>query len=106
MSTKPARLRARMTPGEMLRTVRGLQEMTQAELALASGVSQPAISAIEAGRTELGPDRARKLAVALRVHPAVLLFPDWEEPAMAHGKATRRTSDVVVKGATRRKAEG
>ena len=56
--------------------------------AAASGVSQPAISAIEGGRVELGADRARKLAEALHVHPAVLLFPDWEpaevKPARRH----------------------
>lgn len=83
----PARLRACMTPGEMVRTVRDLQEMTQAELAKASGVTQPAISAVERGAVALGADRARKLADALRVHPAVLLFPDWE-PASLEGRAT------------------
>ncbi len=87
MTTKntPARLRARMTPGEMLRTMRNLQEMTQEDLAKASGVSQPAISAIEGG-LELGPDRARKLAQALRIHPAILLFPDLEPNAIAGGQ--------------------
>ena len=75
----PARVRARMTPGEMLHTMRKLQEMTQAELAAATGVPQPAISAIESGRQELGADRARRLAAALKVHPDVLLFPDWDE---------------------------
>jgi transcriptional regulator with XRE-family HTH domain len=74
----PARVRTRMTPGEMLQTVRKLQEMSQAALAAASGVPQPAISAIESGRQELGAERARRLALALRIHPAVLLFPDWE----------------------------
>ena len=72
-----------MTPGAMLRTIRTLQEMTQKELADASGVSQPAISAMESGRVDLGPDRARKLAAALRVHPAILLFPDLEASAFA-----------------------
>lgn len=96
----PARLRARMTPGEMLRTVRELQELSQAELAAASGVSQPAISAVESGTTPLGLERARKLADALSVHPAVLLFPDWEpkearpiakaEPTPARPHAKRR----------------
>ena len=81
-ATVPARLRAHMTPGEMLRTLRELQEMSQAELALASGVSQPAISTVESGSAPLGLERARKLAEALRVHPAVLLFPDWEPAAV------------------------
>jgi transcriptional regulator with XRE-family HTH domain len=74
----PARLRMKLSPGDMLRTMRELQELTQGELSTASGVSQPAISAIENGTEALGVDRARRLAKALSVHPAVLLFPDWE----------------------------
>src|SRR5262245_40431608 len=74
----PARHRVKQTPGEMLRTIRVLQEMSQVDLAKASGVAQTAISAIENGRAELGLDRVRKLARALRVHPAVILFSDWE----------------------------
>jgi len=81
--TVPARVRVVMTPGDMLRTMRGLQGLTQSKLAAESGVSQPAISAIEAGRVELGVDRARRLAAVLRVHPAVLLFPAWEPAAEA-----------------------
>jgi transcriptional regulator with XRE-family HTH domain len=79
--TVPARARVVMTPGEMLRTVRLLQGLTQAQLAKASGISQPAISAMETGAAELGVDRARRLARVLCVHPAVLLFPDWEPAA-------------------------
>lgn len=89
--TVPARIRTRMTPGEMLRTVRELQELTQAELAKVSGVSQPAISAVESGTAALGVDRARKLAEALAVHPAVLLFPDWEP---RDGAATARRASA------------
>jgi transcriptional regulator with XRE-family HTH domain len=75
-----------MTPGEMLRTIRQLQEMSQAELAKASGISQPAISAVERGAVPLGLERARKLAETLRVHPAVLLFSDWEPAAEVPAK--------------------
>ncbi len=85
-----AKLRAHMTPGEMLRTMRKPQDMTQAALAEAAGVPQPAISAIDGGRLELGAERARRLARALHTHPAILLFPDWEaEPTKP---ATRRTA--------------
>jgi transcriptional regulator with XRE-family HTH domain len=53
--------------------------MTQADLAAASGVPQPTISSIEADRVSIGVERAEKLARALKVHPAVLLWPNgWE----------------------------
>lgn len=84
----PARARVKLTPGDSVRIARELQEMTQAELAAASGISQPTISSIESGRATLGADRAEKLARALKVHPAVLLWPNWEledAPARAVG---------------------
>ena len=74
----PARVRVRLSPGDAVRIARDLQEMTQAELAVASGVPQSTISSIERGRATLGAQRAEKLARALRVHPAVLLWPDWD----------------------------
>ena len=74
-----SRVRVKLSPGEMLRTVRELQEMSQADLAAASDVSQPTISSIESGRINLGADRAEKLARALKVHPAVLMWPSWEQ---------------------------
>ena len=72
----PAKPYAKLTPGSTVRVFRELQEMTQAELAKVSGVMQPTISAVESGRIALGLERARKLAAALKVHPALLLFPD------------------------------
>ena len=75
----PARPRVVLSPGDSLRIARELQEMTQAELAAASGVAQGTISSLEKGRATLGAERAEKLARALEVHPAVLLWPNWEE---------------------------
>jgi transcriptional regulator with XRE-family HTH domain len=63
----------------MVRVTRELQEMTQAELAAASGIAQGTISSIEVGRVSLGVERAERLARALKVHPAVLLWPNWGE---------------------------
>jgi len=78
----PARVRIRLTVGQQVRNVRELQEMTQGELAEASGVPQPTISSIEADRVSIGVERAEKLARALRVHPAVLLWPNgWDATA-------------------------
>lgn len=77
----PARVRVALAPGDSVRIARELQEMTQAELAEASGISQPTISSIESGRATLGAMRAEKLARALKVHPAVLLWPNWNADA-------------------------
>jgi transcriptional regulator with XRE-family HTH domain len=74
----PARVRVVLTPGDAVRVARELQEMTQADLAKASGISQPTLSSLESGRATLGAERAEKLARVLRVHPAVLLWPNWE----------------------------
>jgi transcriptional regulator with XRE-family HTH domain len=62
----------------MLRTVRELQELTQSELARLTGIAQSNLSALETGARELGRERSLVLAKALRVHPAVLLFPDFD----------------------------
>ena len=74
----PALVRVALAPGDSVRIARELQEMTQAELAEASGIPQPTISSIESGRATLGAERAEKLARALKVHPAVLLWPNWD----------------------------
>jgi transcriptional regulator with XRE-family HTH domain len=74
----PARARVVLSPGASVRIARELQEMTQADLAKASGIPQPTISSIESGRVSLGAERAEKLARALKVHPAVLLWPNWD----------------------------
>jgi transcriptional regulator with XRE-family HTH domain len=75
---KPAVRRAEVSIGETVRIVRELQEMSQNELARASGIPQSTISAIENGRINLGVERAKMLARALRCHPAVLVFPGWD----------------------------
>ena len=77
---RPARKRIDVSVGESVRIVRELQELSQNELAGRAGISQATISAIENGRVNLGVERAKVLARALRCHPAVLIFPGWEVP--------------------------
>lgn len=79
----PARVGISITPGEMLRTIRELQELTQSELAERTGIAQSNLSALETGARELGRGRALVLAKALRVHPAVILFPDFDVSEVA-----------------------
>lgn len=67
-----------MTPGKMLATLRQLQELTQSELAKLTGMTQANISNMEAGRQQIGRERALMLAKVLKVHPAVILFPNYQ----------------------------
>jgi transcriptional regulator with XRE-family HTH domain len=64
--------------GESVRVLRELQEMSQNELSELTGIPQSTISAIENDRVNLGVERAKILARALRCHPAVLVFPGWD----------------------------
>ena len=64
--------------GESVRIIRELQEMSQNELAKATGIPQSTISAIENDRVNLGVERAKQLARVLKCHPAVLVFPGWD----------------------------
>ena len=73
-----SRKRVDVSIGESVRIVRELQELSQNELAELTGIPQSTISAIERNRINLGVERAKVLARALRCHPAVLLFPGWE----------------------------
>lgn len=77
---RPARKRATVTVGESVRIFRERQELSQSQLAEASGISQATISAIENCRVRLRVGRAKVLARALRCHPGVLVFPGWEAP--------------------------
>ena len=79
----PAGVGVSITPGEMLRTIRELQELTQNELSALTGIAQSNLSALETGARELGRERALVLAKALKVHPAVLLFPDFDVSEVA-----------------------
>ena len=71
-------VRVKLKPAEMVGILREKNELTQSELAERSGLTQSTISNLENGRTKLGAERAKILARALRVHPAVLLFPGWD----------------------------
>lgn len=75
---KKSKIRIEVSVGESVRIVRELQEMSQKDLARASGIPQSTLSAIENDRVNLGVERAKKLARALKCHPAVLVFPGWD----------------------------
>lgn len=75
---RPAKKRVEVSVGESVRILRELQELSQSQLSELTGIPQSTISAIENGRVNLGVERAKVLAYALKCHPAVLVFPGWE----------------------------
>ncbi|MBN1687960.1 MAG: helix-turn-helix transcriptional regulator [Candidatus Omnitrophica bacterium] len=68
-----------MTTGEVIRMLRELKGWTQEELANRSGITATNISSLENGRVEIGKKRAEQLAAAFKIHPAIIMFPEYEE---------------------------
>lgn len=73
-----ARKRAEVSVGDSVRIIRELQGLSQNGLSELTGIPQSTISAIENDKINLGIERAKILARALKCHPAVLVFPGWE----------------------------
>lgn len=75
VSAKP---HASLSTGEVIRMLRELKGWTQADLAERSGISPTNISLLENDRVEIGKRRAEQLAKAFNVHPAIIMFPEYE----------------------------
>ncbi|MFT4564745.1 MAG: transcriptional regulator with XRE-family HTH domain [Gammaproteobacteria bacterium] len=75
---KKAKKLIEVSVGDSVRIIRDLQGYSQNQLAEITGIPQSTLSAIENGRVNLGVERAKVLAKALRCHPAVLVFPGWD----------------------------
>jgi transcriptional regulator with XRE-family HTH domain len=73
-----AKKRVEVSVGESVRIIRELQELSQNKLSLLTGIPQSTLSAIEHDKINLGVERAKVLARALKCHPAVLVFPGWD----------------------------
>lgn len=76
---RPAKRRLKVSVGESVRIIRELQGLSQNQLAERTGIPQATLSAIENDRVRLGVERAKVLARALKCHPAVLVFPGWQD---------------------------
>jgi transcriptional regulator with XRE-family HTH domain len=76
---------APLSTGEVIRMLRELKGWTQAELARLSGISTTNLSLLENERVDIGKKRAEQLAKAFNVHPATIMFPEYE--AKEIGKA-------------------
>ena len=75
---KEAKKLMNVSIGESVKIIRELQELSQNELSSLTGIPQSTLSAIEHDKVKLGVERAKVLAIALKCHPAVLVFPGWD----------------------------
>jgi len=74
----PAKVHAKVTTGEVIRMLRELKGWTQAELAKRSGISATNISLLENDKVEIGKKRVEQIAKAFAIHPAIIMFPEYE----------------------------
>lgn len=77
-SFKPAKQHAKLSTGEVISMLRELKGWTQEELAKHSGISPTNLSLLENNRVEIGKKRVEQLAKAFGVHPAIIMFPEYE----------------------------
>jgi len=73
-----AKPHAVLSTGEVIRMLRELKGWTQGELARLSGISVTNISLLENDKIEIGKRRAEQFAKAFNVHPAIIMFPEYE----------------------------
>lgn len=74
----PAKPYAALTTGEVIRMLRELKGWTQEKLAERSGISATNISLLENDKVDIGKRRSEQLAKAFDVHPAIIMFPEYE----------------------------
>lgn len=67
-----------ITTGEVIRMLRELKGWTQAELATLCSISPTNISLLENDKVHIGKKRAEQLAKAFAIHPAIIMFPEYE----------------------------
>jgi len=75
---KSAQKHVTVSTGEAIRMLRELKGWTQEELAKLSGINAKNISLLENNRVDIGKKRAEQLARAFKVHPAIIMFPEYE----------------------------
>lgn len=74
----PAKSYIVLTPGEVIRMLRELKGWTQAKLAERCGITTTNISLLENQKVVIGKRRAEQIAKAFGVHPAIIMFPEYE----------------------------
>ena len=73
-----AQKHALITTGETIKMLRELKEWTQEELSRRSGINAKNISLLENNKIDIGKKRTEQLANAFGVHPAIIMFPEYE----------------------------
>ncbi len=79
---RPAESHAALTTGEVIRMLRELKGWTQKTLEEHSGISPANLSLLENDKIDIGKRRAEQLAKAFDVHPAIIMFPEYEAKAI------------------------
>ncbi len=79
----PASVRETLTTGEVIHMLRELKGWTQEELGNRSGINPTNISLLENDRVDIGKKRAEQLAKAFGIHPAIIMFPEYESLEIA-----------------------
>jgi transcriptional regulator with XRE-family HTH domain len=72
-----------LTTGQVIRMLRELKGWTQEELARCSRISATNISLLENDKVDIGKKRVEQLAGAFDVHPAIIMFPEYEAKEIA-----------------------
>jgi len=75
---RSARQHTVLTTGEVIRMLRELKEWTQEDLAKYCSINAKNISMLENNKIKIGKKRALQLAAAFDVHPAIIMFPEYE----------------------------
>ena len=75
---KPATQHTTLTTGEVIKMLRELKGWTQEELSKYCSINAKNISMLENDKLDIGKKRAVQLANAFNVHPAIIMFPEYE----------------------------
>ena len=67
----------------MIRMLRELKGWTQETLARRSGISATNLSLLENEKVDIGKKRVEQIARAFDVHPAIIMFPEYEAKEIA-----------------------
>ena len=74
----PAKPHAKLTTGEVIPMLRELKGWTQNELANRCRITATNISLLENNKVVIGKKRVEQIAKAFDVHPAIIMFPEYE----------------------------
>jgi transcriptional regulator with XRE-family HTH domain len=74
----PSKRHVVVTTGEVIKMLRELKGWTQEELSKRCGMNATNISLLEHDKLEIGKKRVVQLAHAFEVHPAIIMFPEYE----------------------------